>query len=122
MSKASSFIYLYQIVPINDGYHCVYRDDSGKHLLEHKAAHGQKHLMFYSEEVAQAYIVKYLDGDTYKTEMCIYNVRYLPDNIITDKMWQESEANGRLGPATNVAFGFNELDGAVIIDDYEEDD
>lgn len=29
---------------------------------------------------------------------------------------------GRLGPATNVAFGFNELDGCVIIDDYVEDD
>ena len=29
---------------------------------------------------------------------------------------------GRLGPATNVAFGFNELDGCVIIDDYVEDE
>lgn len=29
---------------------------------------------------------------------------------------------GRLGPATNVAFGFNELDGYVIIDDYAEDE
>lgn len=29
---------------------------------------------------------------------------------------------GRLGPATNVEFGFNELDGAVIIDDYVEDE
>jgi hypothetical protein len=30
--------------------------------------------------------------------------------------------DGRLGPATNVAFGFNELDGCVIIDDYVEDE
>lgn len=29
---------------------------------------------------------------------------------------------GRLGPATSVTFGFNELDGCVIIDDYEEED
>ena len=29
---------------------------------------------------------------------------------------------GRLGPATNVAFGFNELDGCVIIDDYVEEE
>ena len=29
---------------------------------------------------------------------------------------------GRLVPATNVAFGFNELDGCVIIDDYVEDE
>ena len=75
---------LYQIVPMNDGYHYVLIDDHGNHLLEHKAANVQKRLVFDSEEAAQSYIDKYLDDGAYKPEMYFCNIQYLPDNIITD--------------------------------------
>ena len=80
----SKTICLYQIVPMNDGYHYVLIDDRGSHLLEHKAADVQKRLVFDSEGAAQSYIDKYLDGGAYKPEMYSCNIQYLPDNIITD--------------------------------------
>ena len=47
----------------------------------------------------------------------IEKLEQFPDNCVV-----LIPIEGRLGPATNVAFGFNELDGCVIIDDYAEDE
>ena len=79
-----NIITLYEIVPIGDGSHYLCQDSSGEYFTEHKAYTVKEQLAFYSEEMAQKYIDKYLDTSKYKPEIFGYNIDCMPFDIVDE--------------------------------------
>ena len=84
MQKINDFISLYGIILSNDRNYYVCKNDSGQYFIEHKGDNTNGKLVFYSGDVAQSYIDKYLDSNKFKPERYICNIDYLPDNIIKE--------------------------------------
>jgi hypothetical protein len=82
--KMYNVVELYEIVPVGDGSHYMCRNEAGEYYRQHKAYHNKDQLAFYTEEIAQKYIDKYLDSELYKPEWFGYNLDYLFFEIITE--------------------------------------
>jgi hypothetical protein len=86
----SQFIHLYSLVPIKDGLRCVCKDKEGNHYVAHKTAHNlDERLLFEDEELAQTYIDSHYETETTRPEQLLYNVDYLPPNVI----WRDKNKN-----------------------------
>ena len=67
---------LYDIVPIEDGYHYLGLDAEGNYILKSKTDPLEPTLIFKYELEAQKYINKYLDPKKYKPERVTLNEKY----------------------------------------------
>lgn len=84
MEKINDFVFLYSIILSNDRNYYVCKDDFGQYFIGHKGGDANGKLVFYSGDVAQSYIDKYLDANKFKPERYICHVDYLSDNIIKE--------------------------------------
>lgn len=76
-------IELFDIVPIDEGYHYLCQDEDGNYFEGNKAdSDTSARLVFESKSLAQEYIDKYLNPKKYEPEFIFYNSKYAPKNII----------------------------------------
>lgn len=62
-------MFYYSIVPINDGYHYLSKDQNGNYVLEHKSEVSyNRQLLFRTSKEADEYIALNLDEEKYKSE------------------------------------------------------
>jgi hypothetical protein len=79
---------LFQIVPVNDGYHYMCKNAEGYYLNRKEESGTVDDLIFETEQIAQKYINRYSSSFNlnycWKPEDILYNVKYIPTEVIKE--------------------------------------